>query len=131
LLASPCGAEAIQGHMILAGTQGSSGEGREPRARHKEITGRDADYWGSINNYAGLQMLQQAIERVGKIDREAITKELQTGTFDTALGPIKLVNNQITGTFVVGQWQNGVFQGIGPTDLQGAQPAIIPKPAWK
>jgi len=125
------GAEAIEGQMSLGGIDGNSEQVKEYRARHKEITGRDADYWGSINNYAGLQMLQQAIERVGKIDREAITKELQTGTFDTALGPVKLVNNQITGTFVVGQWQNGVFQGIGPTDLKGAQPAIIPKPAWK
>ncbi|MFT3912493.1 MAG: hypothetical protein QM737_23905 [Ferruginibacter sp.] len=38
-------------------------------------------------------MLQQAIESVGKIDRAAIIKELQTGTFDTMIGKIKLENN--------------------------------------
>lgn len=125
------GAESIEGQMSLGGIDGNSEAVKKYRARHKEITGRDADYWGSLNTYTGLQMLQQAIERVGKIDREAIVKELQTGTFDTVLGPVKLQNNQITGTFVVGQWQNGVFQGIGPKDLKGAQPAVIPKPAWK
>lgn len=125
------GAEAIEGQMSLGGIDGSSEKVKEYRARHKEVTGRDPDYWGSINNYVGLQMLQQAIERVGKIDREAITKEIATGTFDTVLGPVKLENNQITRVFVVGQWQDGVFQGIGPSDLEGAKPAIIPKPAWK
>ncbi|WJJ94569.1 ABC transporter substrate-binding protein [Neopusillimonas aromaticivorans] len=84
------------------------------RARHKEMTGKDADYWGSQVTYASLQMLQQAIERVGKIDRAAIQKELQNGTFETILGPIKLENNQLRGIFTVGQWQNGVFQGLAP-----------------
>lgn len=125
------GAEAIEGQMSLGGIDGNSKMVNDYRARHKEVTGRDADYWGSLSNYAGLQMLQQSIERVGKIDREAITKELQTGTFDTVLGPVKLENNQLKGLFVVGQWQNGVFQGIGPKTREGAQPAIIPKPAWK
>jgi branched-chain amino acid transport system substrate-binding protein len=30
----------------------------------------------------------------------------------------------------VGQWQNGQFVGIAPTDLPGAKPIIFPKPAW-
>lgn len=125
------GDEMIEGQMSLGGIDGNSKLVQDYRARHKEIIGRDADYWASLPTYAGLQMLQQSIERVGKIDREAITKELQTGTFDTVLGEIKLENNQLKNLFVVGQWQNGVFQGIGPKDHAGAQPAIIPKPAWK
>ena len=32
--------------------------------------------------YSSLQMLQQAIERVGKIDRAAVIKELSSGTFE-------------------------------------------------
>ena len=125
------GDEAIEGQMSLGGIDGNSKLVSDYRARHKEVTGRDADYWASQATYAGLQMLQQAIERVGKIDREAITKELQTGTFDTIVGPVKLENNQLKGLFAVGQWQNGVFQGVGPKDREGAQPVIIPKPAWK
>jgi branched-chain amino acid transport system substrate-binding protein len=76
-------------------------------------------------------MLQKAIERVGKIDRAAIQNELKTGTFETILGPIKLENNQLRGIFTVGQWQNGVFQGVGPASMSGAKPVIIPKPEWK
>ncbi len=45
-------------------------------------------------------MLQQAIERVGKIDRAAVTKELQTGTFQTIVGPIKLKDNLYHGKLV-------------------------------
>jgi branched-chain amino acid transport system substrate-binding protein len=40
-------------------------------------------------------MLQQAIERVGKIDRAAVIKELQTGTFETILGRVKLENKPL------------------------------------
>jgi ATP-dependent DNA helicase RecG len=30
----------------------------------------------------------------------------------------------------VGQWQNGQFVGIAPSDIPGAKPIIFPKPAW-
>lgn len=125
------GAAAIEGQMSLGGINGDSKPVMDYRARHKEMTGKDADYWGSQVTYASLQMLQQAIERVGKIDRAAIRKELQSGAFETILGPIKLENNQLRGIFTVGQWQNGVFQGVGPANLEGAKPMILPKPEWK
>jgi len=50
------------------------------------MTGQEPDRWASPVTYASLQMLQQAIERVGAIDRAAAIKELQTGTFETILG---------------------------------------------
>jgi branched-chain amino acid transport system substrate-binding protein len=59
-----------------------------------------------------------------------VIKELQTGTFDTVSGKIKLTNNLRTDGFQTGQWQNGEYQGIGPTNLPGARPPIVPKPAW-
>jgi branched-chain amino acid transport system substrate-binding protein len=75
-------------------------------------------------------MLQQAIERVGKIDRAAVIKELQTGTFETILGPVKLENNLYRENWWVGQWQNGEFHGIAPATLPGAREVAFPKPAW-
>jgi branched-chain amino acid transport system substrate-binding protein len=75
-------------------------------------------------------MLQQAIENVGKIDRAATIHELQTGTFQTILGPIKLENNSYTQTWSVGQWQHGEYYGIEPSSGPGAQELIFPKPAW-
>jgi len=76
-------------------------------------------------------MLEQAIEKVGKIDRPAIIKELQTGTFDTVLGKIKLVDNAPKDAFwLIGQWQNGFYTGIAP-QRTGAGTIVVPKPAWK
>ncbi len=76
-------------------------------------------------------MLEQAIERVGKIDRAAIIKELQTGTFDTVLGKVKMENNTFKDAFwLIGQWQNGFYVGVAPQRAGVATP-IVPKAAWK
>ncbi len=98
--------------------------------RHVAMTGKDPDGFASPMTYASLQMLQQAIERVGKIDRAAVIKELQTGTFQTIVGPIKLKNNLYTKTWYVGQWQNGEYYGIAPASLPGARKIVFPKPPW-
>lgn len=75
-------------------------------------------------------MLQQAIERVGKIDRAAVIGELQTATFQTVVGRIKMKDNQYAGWYV-GQWQNGKYYGIAPTTSPGARPILFPKPLWR
>ena len=72
---------------------------------HKEVMGREPDRWASPITYASLQVLQQAIEKVGKIDREAVIKEINTGTFDTIIGKIQLKDNLYKGVWAVGQWQ--------------------------
>jgi branched-chain amino acid transport system substrate-binding protein len=101
-------------------------------ARHKAsaANGAEPDRWASAVTYASLQMLQQAIERVGKVDRAAVIKDLQTGTFDTVIGKVKLENNMPTRYWWVGQWQDGEFYGIAPAKNEGARTAIVPKPAW-
>ena len=81
---------------------------------HKEVIGREPDRWASPITYASLQVLQQAIERVGKIDRAAVIKEINTGTFDTIIGKVKLKDNLYKGVWAVGQWQGGDFYGIAP-----------------
>ena len=98
--------------------------------RHVAFIGREPDRWASPITYASLQMLQQAIERVGRIDRAAVINELQTGTFQTIVGPIKLKDNQYTGNWYVGQWQNGEYYGIAPATLPGAHKMVFPKPPW-
>ena len=85
--------------------------------RHMEVTGQEPDRWASPVTYASLEMLQQAIERVGKIDRAAIIKEIQTGTFDTVAGKIKLDKNVNTKVWWAGQWQNGEFYGLAPASM--------------
>ena len=96
---------------------------------HKEIMGREPDRWASPITYASLQVLQQAIERVG-LDKAAVIKEINTGSFDTIIGNIKLVDNHYKGVWAVGQWQGDNFYGIAPKQ-DGARAPIVPKPAWQ
>jgi len=98
--------------------------------RHQEVNGADPDRWASPVTYSSLQMLQQAIERVGKIDRAAVIKELSNGTFETIYGTVKLVDNRFLDVFQTGQWQGGEYYGIGPSRLAGARQPVA-KPAWK
>lgn len=121
-----------EGQMSFGGVDGDSPAIKDYYKRHKEVTGKDPDGWGSPIVYASLQILQQAIERVGKIDREAIIKEIKTGSFDTILGTLQFKNQLLLQkTFQIGQWQAGVFQGVAPTSMSSAKPPLIPKPAWK
>lgn len=122
-----------EGVMGIGGWSGDSPAIKDYLARHKasSANGAEPDRWASAVTYASLQMLQQAIERVGKVDREAVIKDLQTGTFDTVIGKIKLQNNMPTKYWWVGQWQGGEFYGVGPSANEGARSAIVPKPAWK
>jgi branched-chain amino acid transport system substrate-binding protein len=120
----------VEGVMGLGGWNADAPESQNYLKRHVEMTGQEPDRWASPVTYASLQMLQQAIERVGAIDRAAAIKELQTGTFKTILGPVKLENNLYTENWWVGQWQNGEFHGIAPAILPGAREILFPKPAW-
>src|SRR5882724_6604694 len=97
---------------------------------HKEIMGKEPDRWASPITYASLQVLQQAIERVG-LDKAAVIKEINTGTFDTIIGKVKLVDNLYKGVWAVGQWQGDNFYAIAPMKQEGARAPIVPKPAWQ
>jgi branched-chain amino acid transport system substrate-binding protein len=120
----------IEGVMGTGGWNPDAPGSKDYFKRHVAETGQEPDRWASPITYASLQMLQQAIERVGKIDRAAVIEELQTGTFETIVGPIKLQDNLYTETWYVGQWQGGEFYGIAPNRLAGAKPVMFPKPAW-
>jgi branched-chain amino acid transport system substrate-binding protein len=118
------------GVMGIGGWDAESAESRRYMKRFVEVIGEEPDRWASPITYASLQMLQQAIERVGRIDRAAVIKELQTGTFATILGAVKLQDNLYTKPWYVGQWQNGEFYGVAPATLPGAHAVMFPKPAW-
>jgi branched-chain amino acid transport system substrate-binding protein len=83
--------------------------------KHKEITGKDPDWWGSPTVFATFQVLEQAIEKNGTLDRKAVTDIIGSNTFDTIVGPFKYANQISEGYWTVGQWQNGVFQAVRAT----------------
>lgn len=121
----------VEGIMSLGGWSKDNASTLAYAKKHEEMFKRGPDRWGSQVGYSSLQMLEQAIERVGKIDRAAIIKELQTGTFDTVLGKVKMVDNMMKDNFwLIGQWQDGFFVGVAP-QRAGVGAVVVPKPAWK
>jgi branched-chain amino acid transport system substrate-binding protein len=121
----------VEGIMSLGGWSKDNAATQAYAKKHEELFKRGPDRWGSQIGYSSLQMLEQAIERVGKIDRAAIIKELQTGTFDTVLGKVKLVDNMMQDNFwLIGQWQDGFFVGVAP-QRAGVGTPVVPKPAWR
>ncbi len=120
-----------EGIMSLGGWSKDNASTAAYAKKHEEMFKRGPDRWGSQIGYSSLQMLEQAIERVGKIDRPAIIKELQTGTFETVLGKVKLVDNQMIDNYwLIGQWQDGFFVGVAP-QRAGVGTPIVPKAPWK
>ena len=99
------------------------------RDAHKAATGLDADYWASANTYVSLQILEQAIEGVGKTDSAAVTEYIKTHTFDTIMGDMSFDQQNSAKYWTVGQWQDGVFHGVKGSNVDGAV-AVRVKDGW-
>ena len=92
--------------------------------------GREPDRWASPVTYASLQILQQAIEKVG-LDRKAMRDYIAATEFKTIIGPIRFKGSENVSTpGTIGQWQKGEFEVVWPKDRATAMP-VFPKPAWK
>jgi branched-chain amino acid transport system substrate-binding protein len=99
--------------------------------RLQAVTGQAGDGWAAPVTYASLQLLEQAIEKAGTLDRKKLLDAIANGgPYQTIVGPIDLKTHIRGKQFGTGQWQNGEFVGIAPTDLAGAKPVAFPKPAW-
>ena len=79
---------------------------------HKEVTGVDSDYNACPYYYANGQVLRQAFEGAGTMDRDAITEYLKSHTFKTLIGEIDLRSQLQNIAYTVGQWQNGFFHSV-------------------
>ena len=121
---------SAEGVMGIGGSNADLPSLKKYIEHHKAVMGREPDRWASPVTYASLQVLQQAIEKVGKLDREAVIKEINTGSFDTIIGKIQLKDNHYKGVWAVGQWQGDNFYGVAPKQ-DGARAPIVPKPAWQ
>lgn len=98
---------------------------------HQRVTNTHPDYWASAVTYASFEVLAQAIEGVGSVDRAAVTQYIKDNSFDTVMGEWTFENQQISDYWTVGQWQNGRFYGIGGTapNMPGAAQPIA-SPNW-
>lgn len=99
--------------------------------RHLKRWKKEPDRWASAFAYASLQVLQQAIEKAGSLDRKKIRDIIATDTFPTVIGPVKFEGGfNIQSPGEIGQWQNGEFEVVAGKSKRTAEP-IFPKPAWK
>ncbi len=88
------------------------------------------DWYGNAFAYSSMQVLEQAIEKAGTLDRKKIRDVIASGTFDTVIGPVRYENQiNVQSPGEVGQWQNGQFEIVAAKEKRTAKP-LYPKPAW-
>jgi branched-chain amino acid transport system substrate-binding protein len=85
---------------------------------------------GGVGVYGALEVTQQAIEKVGEIDRPKIRDVIAKDTFKTIWGDLSYPDQRCANPWAVGQWQNGEMYGIFPANKEGAKPPQFPKPKW-
>jgi branched-chain amino acid transport system substrate-binding protein len=118
--------DKIEGVFSLGGWDPNGPGMQDWFKRHTALNnGGEPDRWASAATYAGLQALQQAVERVGEIDRAKILAELKTGTFKTIAGDLSLAGNRDAQAWLIGQWQGGEYYAIAPAGRSGAKAPII------
>ena len=101
-------------------------------ARYKDDPNVSYDYWGLVHYYAGLQCVQEAIEKTGTLDNAKVRDYLANNHFTTVLGDTWFENNMIASECFmgnVGQWQDGIFEVIDRSSKATSDP-IVPKPEW-
>jgi branched-chain amino acid transport system substrate-binding protein len=123
---------AAANNVLGAGGVYADGEAfKEYSARHMEVTGQAPDHWASGMVYASFQILEQAIEATGSIDRAVVADYIGNHDFDTLMGTIRWdENNNNSAYWTVGQWQDGVFKGVASTGRDGAVPVRL-KDGWE
>lgn len=88
------------------------------------------DYLDSVLAYMGCEIIQEAIEKAGTLDREKIKDIIAGGEFATINGPIRFsgTENQVTPSMIL-QYQKGDLEIIWPPEVATAK-VLHPKPDW-
>jgi len=83
-------------------------------------------------SYASIQIIADAIERAGTLDRGKIRDAVATTDMMTVRGPVKFRDDGtiIDPTPVIGQWQDGVQELIWLEEFR-TKPLIYPMPRWE
>lgn len=122
---------AAEGVLGIGGVDASSQDYLDYAARLEAATGSKPDYWAAGMMYATLQILEQAIEGAGTIDREVVTQYIKDNAFETVVGTIDFdEHNNNNAYWTVGQWQDGIFKGVASQGRDGAVAAVT-KSGWQ
>ena len=118
--------DSIEGVLGIGGVDADSESFQEYAKRHSDVTGAAPDFWASAMVYSTYQVLEQSIEAVGTIDNEAIIQHIKDNSFETVIGTLDFDENNNNASFwTVGQWQDGLFQGVNSTGREGAVPVRV------
>ena len=127
-------------NVIGAGAEGVTGMGSwnaktSPAAKAyfdahtAKFGGKEPDRWASGHCWAGLEILAQAVAKVG-LERKAIRDYVARTEHKTIIGPIRFEGSENVSTpGTVAQWQKGEFEVVWPRSVATAQ-LVMPKPAW-
>jgi branched-chain amino acid transport system substrate-binding protein len=122
---------AAENILGAGGVYADGDQFKEYAARHEAVTGAKPDYWASGMVYASFQILEQAIEAVGSLDKAAVSEHIANNSFETVMGTIAWdENNNNAAYWTVGQWQDGVFKGVASTGREGAVDVSV-KAGWQ
>ncbi|MBW2610105.1 MAG: amino acid ABC transporter substrate-binding protein [Deltaproteobacteria bacterium] len=88
------------------------------------------DNLDSIEAFVECQILEQAIEKAGTIDRANIRDAIASNEFMTLRGPVRFegTENTISPAGIL-QYQKGGLELVWPPEIATAK-AVCPKPAW-
>lgn len=98
------------------------------------------DWWGGAYYWAALECFEQAITKAGSLDNTKVRDAMASGRFKTILGEtwFDMTNGGQGGGILskdchpgqVAQWQNGIYEVIGPSNKVTTEKVIYPKPDW-
>jgi branched-chain amino acid transport system substrate-binding protein len=123
------GADYVFGATQWASTMGWKGNAEFVKAYLAKY-GREPDYH-SAANYGGMQVLEEAVKKVGAIDQEKIAAAISKLEMETVYGKFKVDARgvQVGYTSALLQWQKGKMVLVWPENVaQGT--AILPTPPW-
>jgi branched-chain amino acid transport system substrate-binding protein len=90
---------------------------------------KEPDRWASGHAWAGLEILGNAVARVG-LDRKAIRDYVAGTTHKTIVGDIRFAGSENVGIpGIVSQWQKGEFEVVWPKE-RATSALSAAKPAW-
>jgi branched-chain amino acid transport system substrate-binding protein len=112
-------------HLKLPGVQEFDEDYRSAYGNFPEATAGVA--------YACVQIMADALQRAGSLDREKIRNAIAATNMMTVMGPMKFKSNgRGEGKYnqTINQWQNGKEELVWPKD-QVTVPLAYPIPPWK
>lgn len=105
----------------------------EFEAEYAKLNGGAQATENAADAFASSQVLQAAVEAVGKVDQAAIADWLHANSVQTILGMLKwdASGAPTSGEYILSQWQNGKSEVVLPANAATTTTVINPKPPWK